>query len=167
MQRASGQSRHCTHGCCRFVEREPFARDRCCPDVSVCAGFHRFKASMQVHNQNGMYQDLAKFLTCNSAVKRHWRNAVCTANRRLYAPVAQLDRALPSEGRGHKFESCRVRHKINDLADRQSDLSNIRRIRLARIAPDAGGFGAWRRADRFRRLARSSRPAKGCRGGGG
>jgi hypothetical protein len=24
------------------------------------------------------------------------------------APVAQLDRALPSEGRGHKFESCRV-----------------------------------------------------------
>ena len=32
------------------------------------------------------------------------------------APVAQLDRALPSEGRGHKFESCRARHKINDLA---------------------------------------------------
>src|SRR5262249_38688853 len=25
------------------------------------------------------------------------------------APVAQLDRALPSEGRGHKFESCRAR----------------------------------------------------------
>jgi hypothetical protein len=29
------------------------------------------------------------------------------------APVAQLDRALPSEGRGHRFESCRVRHFIN------------------------------------------------------
>jgi hypothetical protein len=27
-----------------------------------------------------------------------------------HAPVAQLDRALPSEGRGHKFESCRARH---------------------------------------------------------
>lgn len=27
----------------------------------------------------------------------------------LKAPVAQLDRALPSEGRGHRFESCRVR----------------------------------------------------------
>ena len=26
------------------------------------------------------------------------------------APVAQLDRVLPSEGRGHRFESCRVRH---------------------------------------------------------
>jgi hypothetical protein len=26
------------------------------------------------------------------------------------APVAQLDRALPSEGKGHTFESCRVRH---------------------------------------------------------
>ena len=26
-----------------------------------------------------------------------------------HAPVAQLDRALPSEGKGHTFESCRVR----------------------------------------------------------
>src|SRR3984893_7204836 len=26
------------------------------------------------------------------------------------APVAQLDRALPSEGKGHTFESCRGRH---------------------------------------------------------
>jgi hypothetical protein len=25
------------------------------------------------------------------------------------------DDALPSEGRGHKFESCRARHEINDL----------------------------------------------------
>jgi hypothetical protein len=33
------------------------------------------------------------------------------------APVAQLDRALPSEGRGHRFESCRVRHYINNLGD--------------------------------------------------
>ena len=28
----------------------------------------------------------------------------------MSAPVAQLDRALPSEGRGHRFKSCRVRH---------------------------------------------------------
>ena len=33
-----------------------------------------------------------------------WAN---TASRS--APVAQLDRALPSEGKGHTFESCRVR----------------------------------------------------------
>ena len=26
------------------------------------------------------------------------------------APVAQLDRALPSGGKGHRFESYRVRH---------------------------------------------------------
>ena len=32
-----------------------------------------------------------------------------------YAPVAQLDRVLPSEGRGHRFESCRARHLINSL----------------------------------------------------
>ena len=28
----------------------------------------------------------------------------------MEAPVAQLDRALPSEGKGHTFESCRARH---------------------------------------------------------
>jgi hypothetical protein len=27
----------------------------------------------------------------------------------VFAPVAQLDRALPSEGRGQRFESSRVR----------------------------------------------------------
>ena len=31
-------------------------------------------------------------------------------SRCLEAPVAQLDRALPSEGRGQGFESLRVRH---------------------------------------------------------
>jgi hypothetical protein len=29
------------------------------------------------------------------------------------APVAQLDRVLPSEGRGHRFESCRARHALD------------------------------------------------------
>src|SRR5919107_494089 len=32
------------------------------------------------------------------------------------APVAQLDRALPSEGKGHTFESCRVRQSTNTSA---------------------------------------------------
>src|SRR5207244_3388346 len=31
-------------------------------------------------------------------------------------PVAQLDRALPSEGRGRTFESCRVRHYFKHLS---------------------------------------------------
>jgi hypothetical protein len=31
------------------------------------------------------------------------------------APVAQLDRALPSEGRGHRFESCRARQSNQPL----------------------------------------------------
>ena len=33
------------------------------------------------------------------------------------APVAQLDRVLPSEGRGRRFESYRVRHcqKFNEI----------------------------------------------------
>ena len=33
-----------------------------------------------------------------------------------HGPVAQLDRALPSEGRGRTFESCRVRQFFNGLA---------------------------------------------------
>ena len=36
------------------------------------------------------------------------------------APVAQLDRALPSEGRGHRFESCRVRHPELERTKRES-----------------------------------------------
>ena len=31
------------------------------------------------------------------------------------APVAQLDRVLPSEGRGHRFESCRVHQSFQAL----------------------------------------------------
>ena len=36
--------------------------------------------------------------------------ATMDIDHRARAPVAQLDRVLPSEGRGHRFESCRVRH---------------------------------------------------------
>ena len=36
-----------------------------------------------------------------------WRRFLYWKN---YAPVAQLDRALPSEGRGQGFESLRARH---------------------------------------------------------
>ncbi|MDB5605099.1 MAG: hypothetical protein JWP25_1999 [Bradyrhizobium sp.] len=36
----------------------------------------------------------------------------------LAAPVAQLDRALPSEGKGHTFESCRVRQCLNLMYQR-------------------------------------------------
>src|SRR3546814_8377375 len=52
-----------------------------------------------------------------------WSSDVCSSElgpprpRRTCAPVAQLDRALPSEGRGHKFESCRVHHLFNNLED--------------------------------------------------
>jgi hypothetical protein len=48
----------------------------------------------------------------NRNEKRAERTTGAHANALLgepQAPVAQLDRALPSEGRGHRFESCRVR----------------------------------------------------------
>ena len=35
----------------------------------------------------------------------------------VQAPVAQPDRALPSEGRGRRFESCRVRHSVPRIQD--------------------------------------------------
>ena len=38
------------------------------------------------------------------------------------APVAQPDRALPSEGKGHTFESCRVRHCLNLMYQRLMSL---------------------------------------------
>ncbi len=56
--------------------------------------------------------------------RRRWcQNALCTG-----APVAQLDRALPSEGRGRTFESCRVRH-ISHWGFRSINLS--RKLRAA------------------------------------
>jgi hypothetical protein len=44
------------------------------------------------------------------------------------APVAQLDRALPSEGKGHTFESCRVRHKIRCVSSLALDKKSKRPI---------------------------------------
>ena len=46
----------------------------------------------------------------------------------LDAPVAQLDRALPSEGRGQGFESLRARHSV---AARESDLTGRKAMLLA------------------------------------
>src|SRR6185312_13510642 len=40
----------------------------------------------------------------------HCRHRANRLNDGPQAPVAQLDRALPSEGKGHTFESCRARH---------------------------------------------------------
>ena len=46
------------------------------------------------------------------------------------ALVAQLDRALPSEGRGHRFDSCRVRQPFQKLSDfRKSDSYFMSRFR--------------------------------------
>src|SRR5215210_6651643 len=45
---------------------------------------------------------------CGLAAPRPW-SRVPALSVKAHAPVAQLDRALPSEGRGHRFESCRVR----------------------------------------------------------
>ncbi len=46
--------------------------------------------------------------------------------RRCVAPVAQLDRALPSEGKGHRFESCRARQSFQQLSDSRPRTGHIR-----------------------------------------
>ena len=56
---------------------------------------------------------------CRAPPDRLGRFRSCRSVRRIppatRAPVAQLDRALPSEGRGHRFESCRVHHFRTEL----------------------------------------------------
>ena len=42
---------------------------------------------------------------------KHIVSTVCCSQTQIGTrPLARLDRALPSEGEGHTFESCRVRH---------------------------------------------------------
>jgi hypothetical protein len=53
-----------------------------------------------------------------------------------HAPVAQLDRALPSEGKGHTFESCRVRQSTishDIVANRRADATSGRRRRTGNL----------------------------------
>ena len=66
------------------------------------------------------------------------------------APVAQLDRALPSEGKGHTFESCRARqnshfHYLNAEKRRRSppELRSIgeREVAGGQKSVEAAAFG--------------------------
>ena len=53
-----------------------------------------------------------------SAGKRRCRCRSVRLLRRRKAPVAQLDRALPSEGKGQRFESPRARHYLKAFSPR-------------------------------------------------
>ena len=50
------------------------------------------------------------FLHCGGALPLAEDSSIQAPRR----PVAQLDRALPSEGKGRTFESYRVHHKNHD-----------------------------------------------------
>jgi hypothetical protein len=56
------------------------------------------------------------------------------------APVAQLDRALPSEGRGREFESRRARQVFNELGE---VLKSARRLGKHRVSKRKN-FGTMR-----------------------
>jgi hypothetical protein len=72
------------------------------------------------------------------------RFSVGRATRLNQAPVAQLDRVLPSEGRGHRFESCRARqcfcHRFFRRAKGPPDLLLIR-LNLSGAPASSGGRG--------------------------
>ncbi len=53
---------------------------------------------------------------CTVQIKA-WQHPLLWARRRAKGPVAQLDRALPSEGKGHAFESRRVHHYPVKIAE--------------------------------------------------
>ena len=48
------------------------------------------------------------------------------STRSSNAPVAQLDRVLPSEGKGHRFESCRAHHHSAILPQISERLRGLR-----------------------------------------
>jgi hypothetical protein len=53
----------------------------------------------------------------------------------------RVDRRLPSEGKGHTFESCQVRHKINYLVEVKLTTNSPKIIqRWRRICGDRGSF---------------------------
>ncbi len=79
--------------------------------IAVCAGRwnSRAQAGIGAMNWTGLVQQvkLARVRYMDLGLcdrKSVWR--LC----RVHAPVAQLDRVPPSEGGGHRFESCRARH---------------------------------------------------------
>ena len=91
-------------------------------------------AGIEPQRDRGLAKGEARSLTfIFHALLRPWGVAFAARPRmgyqsRFKAPVAQLDRALPSEGRGRRFESCRVRHsdppgpsipRFNDLVRRK------------------------------------------------
>src|SRR6185312_6124773 len=53
-------------------------------------------------------------------------------NAMLDAPVAQLDRVLVSEAKGHRFESCRARHQTRRASPFFRASRRIRRCRRSR-----------------------------------
>src|SRR6202451_3280239 len=77
-----------------------------------------------------------------------------------HAPVAQLDRALPSEGRGQGFESLRARHLFPKFAWvllRKASSGNNQReahhntLEPPRLRPSSpGAVGAFHQGDDFR-----------------
>ena len=53
--------------------------------------------------------------------------AWCGSERTIPAPVAQLDRVLASEAKGHRFESCRARHLPDDVPRTRGRTGRVRR----------------------------------------
>ena len=76
----------------------------------VCSSFDYFCAVVLLIYYTGASQLLLVL------AEKRLVNIIKVVTKCIKAPVAQLDRALPSEGRGQRFESSRVRHNQPDLS---------------------------------------------------
>ena len=102
---------------CHRVVRLSCARlsPNCPPAPALCRTFLRRHVFLSSHLPRLSSQHRSIVLpACRQS------DSLCACgrlDRQTQAPVAQLDRALPSEGKGQRFESPRARHNFNDLAN--------------------------------------------------
>src|SRR6516164_2717176 len=78
--------------------------------VSVFWAVHPSRAATRPPQDDGMFAGKLRSLGRVRQGCSRCRLAALSILKREHAPVAQLDRALPSEGRGQGFESLRARH---------------------------------------------------------
>ena len=112
-----------------------------CSSVMVAGGVfgRRGRAPARARHRR-LRQRNARLYRCGPCPRPHWTaSRPDRYNARAHAPVAQLDRVLVSEAKGHRFESCRARH-IPPSAPA------FARLRHAPTATVAGSFSCRQRA---------------------
>ena len=109
-----------------------------------------------------------RLLRCSTAIALHPlvapRESMRHESRRsIPAPVAQLDRVLASEAKGHRFESCRARQSLDNGVLRGSEDPSGRRHGRPRQRHGRGRVPGRRKGSTRRESLRRGRPVRGWR----